>query len=120
MIESSSNNSVPSDYLLSEISRGCSPPLLLQQVLENQRAKALEDLTRFLKLVTEQESKYKERLSSHSNFYRRHVMVLQFLEAQIKAGPTKRDFISERNSNFWSKSAYSSEYCCMGEVMVGR
>lgn len=79
MIESSSSDSVSFNRPLSEVSRGCPPPLSLQQALKNQRVKALEDLTRLLKLVTEQEKKYKEKLSPHGNFYRRHVMVLQFL-----------------------------------------
>ena len=64
------NNSVSSIPSLSNISRGCSPPLSKQQIHKNQQVEALKDLTRLLKLVTEQEKKYGDRLSPNSNFYR--------------------------------------------------
>lgn len=41
-------------------------------------------MTRLLEFVTIQEKKYEERLSPHSNFYRRHMMVQQFLQIQLR------------------------------------
>ena len=43
--------------------------------------------------MTEQENKYKERLSPYSNFYRQHVMVQQFLQIKLRTQPsqTRRD-----------------------------
>ena len=78
---------------LSQVPRGCLPPFSKQQHSKNHRIKALEDLTRLLELVTEQEKKYKGRLSPHSNFYRRHLIVQQFLQTQLKSQPsqTQRD-----------------------------
>ena len=54
---------------------------------------ALKDVTRLLTLVTEQEKKYGDRLSPYSNFYRRHLMVQQFLQTQLTSQPsqTRRD-----------------------------
>lgn len=54
---------------------------------------ALRDLTQLLNLVTEQEKKYKNKLSPHSNYYQRHVMIQQFFQTQLKTQPsrTKRD-----------------------------
>ena len=49
---------------------------------------ALDDLNRLLKLVIEQEKKYGTRLSPHSNYYRRHVMVQQFLQSQLSSQPS--------------------------------
>ena len=46
-------------------------------------------MTRHVELVTEQENKYKERLSPHSNFYRRHVIVQQFLQIQLRTQPSQ-------------------------------
>ena len=44
-------------------------------------------------LVAEQEKKYKNKLSPHSNYYQRHVMVQQFFQTQLKTQPsqTRRD-----------------------------
>ena len=53
-----------------------SPPPSQQKIHKNQQVEALEDLARLLKLVTEQEKKYGDRLSTDGNFYRRHLMVL--------------------------------------------
>ena len=50
--------------------------------------KALDDLNRLLKLVTEQEKKYGTRLSPHINYYRQHVMVQQFLQSQLTSRPS--------------------------------
>ncbi len=77
---------------LSDLPRG-SASLSNQQVLKTQRTEALKDLNRLLKLVTEQEKKYKARLSPHSNFYRRHLMVQQFLQSQLnsQSSPKRRD-----------------------------
>lgn len=38
--------------------------------------------------MTEQEKKYEDRLSPHSNFYCRHVMVQQILQIQLKTKPS--------------------------------
>lgn len=50
-------------------------------------------MTRLLTSVTEQEKKYEDRLSPHSNFNRRHLMVQQFLQTQLRSQPsqTRRD-----------------------------
>lgn len=67
---------------ISELPRG----IAAQSDQETQTAKrtnALKDLTRILQLVTEQEKRYGERLLPQSNFYRRHVMVQQFLQMQL-------------------------------------
>ena len=81
--ESAANDSVSSVCPLSEIPRGSLPPLSKQQTHRNQQVEALKDITRLLTLVTEQEKKYKDRLSPHSNFYRCHLMVQQFLQTQL-------------------------------------
>ena len=55
----------------------------------------LDDLNKLLESVKAQEKKYGgNRLSPHSNYYRRHLMVQQFLRAQLTTGPsqTRRDF----------------------------
>lgn len=83
------NDSVSSISSLSEIPRGCSPPLSKEQIPRNQQVEALEDLTRLLRLMTEQEKKYEDRLSPHSNFYRRHLMVQQFLQIQLRTQPSQ-------------------------------
>lgn len=87
--ESSPINSESSTLSLSQIPRGCSPPLSQRQIERNQREEALKDLTRLLNLVTEQEKKYQFKLSPHSNFYRRHLMVQQFLQIQLKSQPSQ-------------------------------
>ena len=81
-------NSESSTLSLSQIPRGCSPPLSQQQIEKNQRVEALKDLTRLLNLVTEQEKKYQYKLSPYSNFYRRHLMVQQFLQTQLRSQPS--------------------------------
>lgn len=73
--ESQPNNGVSSIPFLSEISRGYLPSLSKQQISKNQRPEALKNLTRLLELVIEQEKKYEDRLSPHSNFYQRHLIV---------------------------------------------
>ena len=80
------NNSVSS--LLSEIPRGGTSLLSKKDIHKSQQIKALDDLNRLLKLVTEQEKKYGTRLSPHSNYYRRHVMVQQFLQSQLNSQPS--------------------------------
>ena len=75
-------------YPLSQIPSGCTPSKSKREVEKEQRINALQDLTRLLELVTEQEKKYEERLSPHSNFYRRHVMAQQFLQIQLKNRPS--------------------------------
>lgn len=54
---------------LSQLSRGSSGPKSKIQLWKKQRLEAFKDLIRLLDLVTEQEKKYEERLSPHSNFY---------------------------------------------------
>jgi hypothetical protein len=54
-----------------------------EEIRKAQRINASKELERLLGLVTEQEKKYGERLLPHGNFYRRHVMVRQFLEIQL-------------------------------------
>lgn len=69
---------------LSNVPPGCLPPLSQEGVKENLRIDEPKDLSRLLKLVTEQEKKYECRLSPHSNLYRRHLMVQQFFQLQLK------------------------------------
>ena len=73
---------------LSQVPSDCAPPQSSQQIKREQRTFALKDITRLVELVTEQENKYKERFSPHSNFYRRHVMVQQFLQIQLRIRPS--------------------------------
>ncbi len=87
------SESQPSDVgnsvcLLSEIPRGFAPFLSKQQIHRNQCLAALKDMSRLLQLVTEQEKKYGDRLSPHSNFYRRHMMVQQFIQSQLRTKPS--------------------------------
>ncbi len=86
--ESQPNAGVSSILPLSQVPRGCLPPLFKKQHSKNDRIEALKDLTRLLELVTEQKKKYEGRLSPHSNFYRRHLMVQQFLQTQLKSQPS--------------------------------
>lgn len=76
------NNSISSVSSLSDVLPGCIP-LSKQEIHHNQQVKALENLNRLLKLVTEQEKHLGERLSPHSNFYRQHLMLQQFLHTQL-------------------------------------
>ncbi len=91
--ESMPINPVSSVCPISKIPRGSLPPLFKQQTHKNQQVETLKDLTRLLTLVTKQEKKYEDRLSPHSNFYRRHLMVQQFLQTQLRSQPsqTRRD-----------------------------
>ena len=77
------NNSVSSP--LSEIPRGGTSLLSKKDIHKGQQIKALDDLNRLLKLVTEQKKKYGTRLSPHSSYYRQHVMVQQFLQFQLSS-----------------------------------
>ena len=72
------NDGTSSIPFLSQIPRRCLPPLSKKQLCKNNRMEALKDLTRLLELVTEQENKYEGRLSPHSNFYQRHVIIQKF------------------------------------------
>ena len=78
---------VSSAFPLSDIPRGGPPPVSKQETHRIQRVEALKDLNRLLELVTEQDKKYGSRLSTHSNFYRRHLMVQQFIQSQLKSQP---------------------------------
>lgn len=95
-IELESSESLPNGNvcLLSEIPCSTSAPLSKRQLYRKKQINALKDLTRLVELVTEQEKKYKERLSPHSNFYCCHLMVQQFLRTQLKNQPSqsRRDF----------------------------
>ena len=86
----SNNGAISAAYSLSEILLGGSPTFSKQEIHKQQQIEALEDLTRLLKLVTEQEKKYKDRLFLYSNFYCRHLMVQQFLQIQLKTQPSQR------------------------------
>ena len=46
-----------------------------------------------MELVTKQKKKYRERLSPHSNFFQRHLMVQQFFHTQLKnqSSQSRRD-----------------------------
>ena len=65
------------------------PGFIPLQSHKKRQIKALKDLSRLIELVTEQEKKYGDRLSPHSNYYRRHVMVQQFLQTQLKSEPSQ-------------------------------
>lgn len=75
---------------LSNITRGGTSLLSNQETLKIQRTEALKDLNKLLKLVTEQDKKYGTKLSPHSNFYRQHIMVQQFLQSQLTSQPNQR------------------------------
>lgn len=77
------NNCLSPIHSLSDIPHG-SIPFSKDQILDNQHVQASEDLNRLLKLATEQEKHYGDRLSFHSNFYRRYLMVKQFLYIQLQ------------------------------------
>ena len=86
---------IDSSHLLSEVLPGRNPSRSKQEINQEKDTIALKDITRLLDLVTVQEEKYEERLSSHSNFFRRHMMMVQqFLQIQLKTrpSPTSRDF----------------------------
>ena len=68
-------DSVSSAFPLSDILRGGPPPVSKQETYRIQQVEVSKDLNRLLELVTEQDKKYGGRLSPHSNFYRRHLMV---------------------------------------------
>ena len=105
--ESQSNAGVSSISPLSQVPRGCLPPPFKQQHSKNYRIEALKDLTRLLELVIEQEKKYKGRLSPHSNFYRRHLMVQQFLQTQLKSQPSQiRRLILNSIPCIWSRLSH--------------
>ena len=87
MPESQPNNSESSPSSLSKIPRGGTPLLSKQQTLKSQRTESLKHLNKLLKLVTEQEKKYGTRLLPHSNYYRRHTIVQQFLQSQLTSKP---------------------------------
>ncbi len=79
---------------LSDVPRGGGSILSKHEISKNQRVSAFNDLTKLLESVKAQEKKYGgNRLSPHSNYYRRHLMVQQFLQAQLTIGPsqTRRD-----------------------------
>ena len=66
---------VDSLHPLSEVPLGHNPSRSKQELDQEKRTIALKDMTRLLEFVTVQEEKYEERLSPHSNFYCRHIMV---------------------------------------------
>ncbi len=78
------NDNIFSIPLLFQILPGCLPPNSKQQLDKNNRMEALKDLTRLLELITKQKKKYEGRLSPYSNFYRRYLMVQQFIQTQLK------------------------------------
>ena len=88
--KSQPNDGVSSTLPLSKIARGGASLPSNQETLKSQRTGALENLNKLLKLVTEQDKKYGTRLSPHSNFYRRHIMVQQFFQSQLTTQPSLR------------------------------
>lgn len=84
------DDSISSPSPLSKIARGGISLLSNQETLKSQRTEALKDLNKLLKLVTEQDKKYDTRLSPHSDFYCRHIMVQQFLQSQLTPQPSQR------------------------------
>ena len=88
--ESQPNDGVSSLPPLSKIARGGVSLLSNQETLKGQRTEALKDLNKLLKFITEQDKKYGTRLSPHSNFHRRHIMVQQFLQFQLTPQPSQR------------------------------
>ena len=84
---------VDSLHPLIEVPLGHNPSRSKQELDQEKRTIALKDMTRLLEFVTVQEEKYEERLSPHSNFYRRHMMVQQFLQIQLRtnSGATRRN-----------------------------
>lgn len=91
--ESGPSREISSLSPLSQVPSGCASPLSSQQINRKERILALKEMTRLVELVTEQEIKYKERLSPHSSFYRRYIMVQRFLQIQLRTQPsqTRRD-----------------------------
>ena len=79
---------IDSSHPLSEVPLGRNPSQSKQEINQQQRTIALKDITRVLELVTVQEEKYEERLLPYSNFYRRHAIVQQFLQIQLKIKPS--------------------------------
>lgn len=79
---SQAEQAVAATYPLSQVPRGrVSRPK--QEIRMEKRKETSEAMDKLLSLVTEQEKKYGLRLSPHSNFYRRYVMVQQFLHSQF-------------------------------------
>ena len=85
-----SEASDPSSYPLNKVPSGCEISRSKQEVDQEKRTTALKDITRLLELVTVQEEKYGERLSPHSNFHRRYMMVQQFLQIQLRSQTSQR------------------------------
>lgn len=75
-------------YPLSQIPRGCISPHPDQLSSREERILALKEITRLLELLTEQEKKYEDRFSPHSNFYCQNVIVQQFIQIQLKTEPS--------------------------------
>lgn len=78
LIKSAPNDSVSSICPLFKILQESLPLLFKQQTHRNQQVEALKDMTRLFTLVTEQEKKYEDRLSSYSHLYHCHLMIQQF------------------------------------------
>lgn len=89
-----SETSDPSSYSLNKVPPGYEISRSKQEIDKEKRTTALKDITRLLELVTVQEEKYGERSSPHGNFHRRHMMVQQFLQIQLrsKTRQRRRDF----------------------------
>lgn len=63
---------------------GCEPSLSEKEIRQNLWIDGLKDLSYLLKLVSEQEKKYRYRLLSHSNFFYCHLIVQQVFQLQLK------------------------------------
>ena len=78
---------------------------------------AFQAMNRLLQLVTEQEKLYRERLSSHSNFYRCHTMVQQFLQSQLNntINRTRKEF-SKDVARCFGKGRYTAKKIMRWEI----
>ena len=63
---------------LSQILSDCTSPKSKWEIQKEQRINKLQDLIKLLQLVINQEKKYREQLSTHSDFYQQYVIVQQF------------------------------------------
>ncbi len=78
-----SNDHLSPEYPLSDVPREDVSFFFKQQIFKNQRVEALKDLIKLLESVRAHEEKYRDRFSPHSYYYRRHIVVQQFLQAKL-------------------------------------
>lgn len=72
------------------------------------RERALEDITRLLKLLSLQVQKYGEGLDPNRDFYRRHLVVQEFLHRKLDhtAGENRRETGISVAKGYGKKSTY--------------